>query len=49
MELTLAKPIRSNQASAAAQAGRLLPGWTLLLWRAAVRHAERPDRFVPYC
>ena len=48
LELILAKP---NQAVVAAEAvtSRLLPGWMLRLWRAAVLHAERPDRFVPYC
>lgn len=46
LDLTLAKAVRAVPAF---RPVHLLPRWLLLLWRAAVRHAERPGPFVPYC
>ena len=39
----------SNEDAAARLQGRAFPDWLLRVWQAAARHAERPDRFVPYC
>lgn len=51
LELTLAKSIPDVGAEAVTGRlqGRFLTSWLVRIWRAAARHAERPDRFVPYC
>ena len=48
-DLTLARPMEKPAEALTPLLGRPLTAWFVRAWRAAARHAERPDRFVPYC